>query len=124
MTYKLSGDTTPDSEVPCGKSSKRSGPDGEAHNSLTVITVDSPERASDALSTLDSASQEAPREPCASLEDGVPNGGPPTANKVVGEAPLEIVAEISFLARLENATHRRLKGPGRLVLNLPIILMK
>ena len=54
----------------------------------------------------------------------VEDGGPPDADKAVGEAPLEIIAELSFSARLANATPLKLKGPGRLVLNSPIIPMK
>ena len=42
----------------------------------------------------------------------------------MGEAPLEIIAELSFSARLANATPLKLKGPGRLVLNSPVIPMK
>ena len=70
------------------------------------------------------AIQEAPREPCVSLEDGVPGGGPPDVDKAVGEAPLEIAIELSFSARLANVDPHRLKGPNRLVLNSPVIPMK
>ena len=49
------------------------------------------------------------------LEDEVQEGGPPDANRVVGEAQLEINNELSFSAKLANAGPRRLKGPGRLV---------
>ena len=72
---------------------------------------------------LEGAAQEAPREPCTSLEDGVPNGGF-DADRAVGEAPLDIAAKFLFLARLANAACRRLKGPDMLVLNSPIIPMK
>ena len=37
------GETTPGSEVPGGKYSKRSGLDKEVQKSLTVVTLDSPE---------------------------------------------------------------------------------
>ena len=30
---------------------------------------------------------------CASLEDKVPNGGPPDVDRAVGDAPLEIAAK-------------------------------
>ena len=43
------GETTPDFEVPGGKSPKRSGLDEDVQKSQAVITYDSPERASDAL---------------------------------------------------------------------------
>ena len=49
------GETTPDSEVPGSKHPKWSGPDKEAQKSPIVITVDSPERASDAPSALEGA---------------------------------------------------------------------
>ena len=49
--------------------------------------MDSQERASDALLTLEGAAQEAPKESCASLEDKVLDEGPPDADRVVGEAP-------------------------------------
>ena len=98
--------------------------DEEAQNSPTVITVDSPERASDALPALEGAAQEAHREACASLENGVLTGGPPNADRVVGETPLEIATKLSFSTRLANADPRRPRGPDRLVLNSPVIPMK
>ena len=73
---------------------------------------------------LDSVAQEAPKEHFGSLEDRVPNEGPPDANRAVTEAPLEIAVELPFSARLTNAAPHKLKGPDRLVLNSPIILMK
>ena len=82
------------------------------------------EWASDALLALEGAAQEAHREPYVSLNDGVPDEEPLDVDRAVGEAPLEIIAELPFSARLVNATPRRLKGPGRLVLNSPIIQMK
>ena len=48
---------------------------------------------------LEGAAQEAPREPCVSVEDGVLDGGPPDADRVVGEAQLEIFVELLFLDR-------------------------
>ena len=81
------GETTPGSEVPRGKRPKRSGLDEEVQKSPTVVTLDSPERASDALPTLEATAQDASREACASLEDGILAGGPPNVDKVVGEAP-------------------------------------
>ena len=55
---------------------------------------------------------------------GFQTGGPLDAAGVVGEDPLEIAVELSFLARLKNVGPRRLKGPSRLVLNSPVISMK
>ena len=69
------GETTPGSEVSGGKCPKWSGLDEEAQKSLTVITVDSPKRVPNALSSLEGVFQEAFREASASLEDGVPAGG-------------------------------------------------
>ena len=74
--------------MPGDKCSKQSGSDGEAEDTLDVITVDSPDRASDALLALEGAAQEAPREPYASLEDGIPDKGPPNADRAIGEARL------------------------------------
>ena len=51
--------------------------------------MDSSKQALDALLAL-----EAPKEACASLDDVVTNGGPLNANRVVGEAPLEIADEL------------------------------
>ena len=81
------GKTTPGSEVPGCKRPKWSGLDEEVQKSSTVVTLDSPERASDAFPTLEATAQDASREACASLQDGILAGGPPNANKVVGEAP-------------------------------------
>ena len=63
------GETTPSSEVSDGKRPKRFGPDEEAQRSLTSTSMDSPERASDALPALEGATQDASLEACASLED-------------------------------------------------------
>ena len=75
---------------------------------------------------METAAQEAPRATCASLEDGVLDrgGGAPDVDRVVGEAPLDVIVELSFSARLENVGPRRLKGPSRLVLNSLVISMK
>ena len=91
-------ETPPGSKVPGGKRPKRSGLDGEAQNRLAVIIGNSLERALDAMSTLDGVSQEALREPYASLENGVLDWEVPD-DRVVGEAPLEITIELSFSAR-------------------------
>ena len=49
------GETTPGSKVFGEKRSRWSGLDEEAQKSLTVITMHSPEQASDALPTLEGA---------------------------------------------------------------------
>ena len=78
------GKTTPCSEVPGGKRSKRSGLDEEVQKSPTVVSLDSPQQASDALPALEGAAQDASREAYAYLEDGIPAGKPPSVDKVVG----------------------------------------
>ena len=64
------------------------------------------EQASNALPTLEGASQDASKEACALLEDGVPTGGPPNADGVMMEAPSKIAVRLSFSARLANAGPR------------------
>ena len=77
-------ETTPSFEVYGGKHPKRSGPNKEAQESRAVITLDSPERASDVVPTLEGTTQEAYREACALLEDGSIAQGPPSVDKVGG----------------------------------------
>ena len=115
------GETTLGFEVSGGKRPKRSSPDEEAQTSLVIISVDSPEQAFDALSALEGASQDASREACALLEDGVPTRGPPNADGVVGEAPSKIVVGPSFSARLSNVSPRRPRMPNRLMLSSYIL---
>ena len=85
-----------------------------------MITVDSLERAPDALSTLEGTAQEASRESCASPDDETPAGGPPNANQVVSEAPAaEITIGPPLQARRSNLTipsTRRARLPDRLML--------
>ena len=64
------GETTPGSKVPGGKRLKRFGLDEEVQKSPAVITVDSLERAPDALPTLEGVTQDASKEACALLENG------------------------------------------------------
>ena len=59
VSWERSRGNYPDSEVPCDKHSKRSGPDEKAQKSPTVITVDSLERALDALPIFEGAAQDA-----------------------------------------------------------------
>ena len=86
--------------------------------------MDSVERAPDALPTLEGASQDAPREAYAPLEDGVPTGGAPNSEEVVGEAPSKIVVGPSFLTRLANVGPRRPRMPNQLVLGWYVLLQK
>ena len=67
---------------------------------------------------MEGAAQDAPREACSSLEDGVPVEGPRNTDNVVREAPSEVAVGPLFPARLANV------GPCRLVLNSPINPMK
>ena len=85
------GETTLGFEVSGGKWPKHSSPDEEAQKSSLVITVDSPEQASNTLPALEGSSQDAFREACASLEDRVLTEESPNADGVVGEAPSEII---------------------------------
>ena len=78
------GETTPGSEVSGEKSPKRFGPDEKAQKCMAVITVDSPERALDALPALEGASQDASKKACASLEDGVLAEGLPMLMELWG----------------------------------------
>ena len=63
-----------------------------------MITMDSPKRAPDALSTLEGTAQGVPKEAYALLEDGISAGGPPSANNVVGEAPFVETSIVSLLS--------------------------
>ena len=85
-TARAQEETTLGSEVLRSNCLKRSGPDEEAKKSPVVITVDSLERAPDALSTLKEAAQDASNEPYALMEDGAPAGGPPKADQAISEA--------------------------------------
>ena len=71
------GETTPGSEGPCEKCLKQSGLNEEVQKIPTIVTLDSPKRASDTFLDLDGAAQDASREACASLEDGIPACGAP-----------------------------------------------
>ena len=51
-----------------------------------MISVDSPERALDALPTVEGDALRVSREACASLEDQAPTGKPPLEDKAANEA--------------------------------------
>ena len=70
---------------------------------------------------LEGASQDASKEACALLEDGVPTGRPPKANGVMGEASSEIAIGPSFSARLVNVDPRRPRLPSQLMLGLYVM---
>ena len=65
---------------------------------------------------LECAALDASKEACASLEDGVPAREPHNGNRVVGEAPSEIVVGSSFSARHADAYPRKPRLPNRLML--------
>ena len=119
---RAQGDTTLYSEVLGGKHPKRSGPNEKAQKSLADIDVESPERASDSLLTLEGAGQDASKEACASLEDGAPTRGPLNADQAISEAPsAEITVSSPMQARrssLAIPNARRARLPDRLVLGL------
>ena len=108
-------------EVSGEKHPKRSDPNKEAQKSPTVIVVDSPEQASDALLALKCALQDVSREACASLEDEVQIEEPHNADRVVRETPSEIAVGLSFSARLANAGPRKLSLPNWLMLGLYVL---
>ena len=80
-------ETNSSSEGPYDKQPKQSSPDREVQKSPAVITVDSLERAPNALPSSEATTQGVHGEACASLEDGISVGGPPNTNNVMGEAP-------------------------------------
>ena len=81
------GETTPNFEVPSGKCPKQLGLNDEVQGRPMVTTVDSQERAFDALLALEGTTQDASREACAPLEGGIPTEGPPSTGNIMGEAP-------------------------------------
>ena len=74
------GEDYPDFEVSGEKFPKWSGPDEKAQKNPTIIVVDSPERSSDALPTLEVPPRMLSRETCASLENRVSGEGLPNAD--------------------------------------------
>ena len=80
------GETILDFEASGDKHLKRYGLDEEAQKSPTVIIVDYPERASDALLAWEGAAHDASKEACALLEDGALTRRPPNPDQAVSEA--------------------------------------
>ena len=66
---------------------------------------------------MEDACQDAPREAGALLRDGIPTRASSGAEGVTAEAPLEVVAALSFLTRLARGDPRRLRMPNRLLLS-------
>ena len=67
---------------------------------------------------LDGAPQDAFREACAPLEDGILAGGSPGAEGVVAEALLKVASTPSFSTKLASVGPRRPRMPNRLLLSL------
>ena len=93
-----------------------------------MIIVDPPERALDALPTLEGTAQGVPGEACALLEDDISVGGPSSADNVVGEAPSTETTIVSLFSvrqfNLAIGGPRMPRGPDRLVLNSSVKPMK
>ena len=64
---------------------------------------------------MEGTSQDASREACASLEDGVLIEGPSNDDGLVGKASSEIVIRSLFLARVSNVGPSRPRLPNRLM---------
>ena len=93
-------ETTPNSAVPDEKREKRSGPNEEVQKCTTMVTLDSPKKASNALSDLNDTAQDASKEAVALLEDGILVEGPHSAGNIVGKAPsIETTVGPLILAR-------------------------
>ena len=84
--------------------------------------MDSPEQTSGALQALEGASPDSSREACPSLKDGVPTGGPPNADGIVGEAPSKTAVGPSFSVKLENVSPHRPRLPDQLMLGTYVLL--
>ena len=78
--------------------------------------MDSLDRVSNAQPTLEGPPQDAPKEACAPLEDGILVGGSSGAEGVVAEAPLEVVVAPSFLTKVGSAVPRRPRMLDQLLL--------
>ena len=96
------------------------GLDEEAQESQAIITLDSPERASDAILALEGATQETSKEAYALLEYGSLARRPPDVNKVVGEALSKIVVGPSFSTRIAMVGLYKPRDLDILVLKSPI----
>ena len=73
--------------------------------------MDSLDRAFDAQPALESAPRDAARETYAPPKDGILTRGSPGAERVVAEAPLEVVATPLFSTRLTSVGSRRPRMP-------------
>ena len=79
------GETTPRSD---GKRSKESSPNEEAQKDWPIISMDSPDQASNDQSVLEGP----PNEAGAPLEEGVLTGGPSHVDEIGEEGPSGVVA--------------------------------
>ena len=103
--------------MPSGKRLKMADPDEEAQKSPVVINLDSPDRAFDAQPAFEGAPQDAPKEACAPLKDGIPAGGSPGAEGVMAEAPLDVVVASLFYTRVASSCPHRLRMLDQLFLS-------
>ena len=111
------GETAPSFEVHGGKRPKLFGSDEEVEKSLTVINVDSPNRAFGALLALEDSPLGPSKEARVLPEGRIPTEGSPGAEGVVVEAPLEVAPAPSFLYRLASVGPRRTRTPEQLLLS-------
>ena len=122
------GETTLSFEVLGGKRLKRSGLSDKVHRSPTIVTLDSPEQASDAQLDLEGSAQAASREACASFEDGALVGGLLHADQVVSEASFveTAVGPLPLARRSSLATSeaRKARLLDRLVLGFNVKSME
>ena len=124
QAVRTQGETTPGFEIPGGKRPKSSSLTEEVQKSMTVITLESSEQASDALLALESAAQDASKEASTSLEDRPLVEGPPRVVKVMGKAPSAETAIGPSLPTRQSNLPRRPRGPDRLVLTSHVKPMK
>ena len=108
------GETTPRSD---GKRLRRSSPDEEAQKDWVIISVDSPDRVPNDQPTLEGA----PNEADASLEEGVPVGGPPNINEIGENAPSGVAATLMLRSRPVNTKPSRKRLPDRLLLSTYVL---
>ena len=104
---RAQGETNLNTEASGGKRPQLIGLDEEAQKSLTVINVDSLERAFNAQSALEDTPYGASKKACTLPESGIPTKGSPGVERAVAKASLEVAAALSSLSRLASV------GPHR-----------
>ena len=96
-----------------GKRLKRSSPNEEAQKDWAITSVNSPDRASNDQSVLESA----PNEASASLKEGIPARGPLNVNEIGEEAPLGVVVAPMLQPRLADIKPNGKRLPNRVLLS-------